>query len=146
MTVSLSHLPRLPDWQLRLQALVQARLMAPFAWGAHDCCLFAADAVQALLGQDPAAALRGQYHTADEAERIVHSFGGLEALATAVLGPPVRVSRARPGDIVLMAAKSGMDGPALGVCNGSTALGPAARGLVTLPTVSGACAWGVGRA
>ena len=46
-----SH-PRLPDWQPRLQALIQARLAAPFAWGEHDCCLFVCDAVQAITGQD----------------------------------------------------------------------------------------------
>ena len=34
---------RLHDWMPRLAAVVVARMGAPFVWGLHDCCVFAAD-------------------------------------------------------------------------------------------------------
>ena len=54
-------------WRQQLDALIASRMAAPFAWGAHDCCLFAADAVLAQTGEDPAAEFRGTYASAAEA-------------------------------------------------------------------------------
>jgi hypothetical protein len=62
---------RLPDWPERLAALVEARRHAPFAWGSNDCLLFAADAVLACTGVDPAAAWRGRYGSEAEGEVLM---------------------------------------------------------------------------
>jgi hypothetical protein len=47
-----------------------------FAWGTHDCMLFAADWALALTGRDPAAAWRGTYSDEAGAVEIVRHAGG----------------------------------------------------------------------
>jgi len=49
---------RPPDWPERLLAALAAARDRPFRWGEHDCCLFAADLIEAVTGVDPAAAFR----------------------------------------------------------------------------------------
>lgn len=120
---------RLPDWQSRLHALVMARWREPFAWGRNDCCLFAADAVLAVTGQDLAADLRGRYATAREAEVLLRAHGGLLMLADARLGPEVPVGLAQPGDVGVT-VQNGRD--TLAVAAGGHWFAPAAIGLVVI--------------
>jgi len=54
-------LARLPDWRPRLQAYLRDVANRPFAYGSHDCALFAAGAVAAITGADLAAEYRGLY-------------------------------------------------------------------------------------
>ena len=93
---------RLPDWQLRFADLVHERMSAPFVWGRHDCCLWAADVVLALTGLDPAAALRCQYSNERGALRLVSQLGGLPQIASAALGEPRKASYATVGDVLLI--------------------------------------------
>jgi hypothetical protein len=79
-----SPTPRLPDWPERLAALVEARRDAPFAWGVQDCMIWAADAVLACTGEDPAAPWRGSYATEAEALAIMAGFGGQVPMIEAV--------------------------------------------------------------
>lgn len=134
-------LRRQPGWPLRLEALVQARAATPFAWGSFDCCLFAADVVQALTGVDPAARLRGTYATAPQALRRLHARGGVHAIASMALGLAVPVALARVGDVVQVEVGGHA---ALGVCNGTSVLGPSATGLVAINISQAQCAWRVG--
>lgn len=111
----------------------------PFAWGSNDCCLFAADAVLAMTGEDPAAALRG-YGSAMESARIVEEQGGLREIATHALGPEVAPAMAAIGDVVLLANEGrGL----LAVCNGGTALAPGEGGMVVLGMDAALAAWKV---
>jgi hypothetical protein len=73
-----------------------------FAWGRHDCFLWAADAVHALTGRDPAADLRGTYSTARGALRRLRALGGMQALAAQRFGPQVPVAQAQAGAVVLL--------------------------------------------
>jgi hypothetical protein len=130
---------RARDWQERLEALVMARLHVPFAWGRVDCCLFAADAVHALTGTDPAAPWRGTYSDERGALRLVQSLGGLAAIAELHCGMEVDPARARPGDIVL----GRVDRECLGVCTGATWHAPSAAGLVARPMAEAQRAWRV---
>ena len=131
---------RRPDWQARFAALCLARQHQPFAWGSHDCCLWAADAVQALTGLDFAAEHRGLYADAEGAARLLHRLGGVGSIAAAVLGAPVPVSRATVGDVLLLQ----QDGrKALGVCNGSAALAAGPQGLAVLGMDTALAAWKV---
>ena len=50
---------RRADWPERLAEFIEARRLEPFAWGKNDCALFAADAVNLLIGVDYAESLRG---------------------------------------------------------------------------------------
>ena len=94
--------PRLPDWPSRLQALMQQRGRAPFAWGFNDCFLFAADCARACTGVDPAADLRGRYATEREALRILQQIGGtLAALAETRFGAEIAPAFAQRGDVGL---------------------------------------------
>lgn len=59
----------------RLIAYVSGAARTPFEWGRHDCALFAAGAVKAQTGKDPACGLRGQYRTAAGAMKHLRKLG-----------------------------------------------------------------------
>src|ERR1700743_3011421 len=48
----------------------------PFAWGKQDCCLFAADGVQAITGVDIAEDFRGKYTDQASAFALIESITG----------------------------------------------------------------------
>jgi hypothetical protein len=129
--------PRLPDWQTRLQALIQQRLVQPFAWGSHDCCLFVCDGIEAITGHDPAADLRG-YSTEREALRILQAHGGVLGLAEARAGESIPVLAAQVGDVGLLPI-DGRD--TLALCGGAHWLAPGAVGLVAVPLDMASDAW-----
>lgn len=130
---------RLPDAAVRLEALLAERWARPFEWGVNDCALFAADAVRAQTGLDPAAPLRGRYTSAIAAGRIVRQLGGLPRIVTGALGQPLRAPLlACAGDVGYS------DSQALAVCIGEHWVCPGARGLVLLPLTAATLAWRVG--
>lgn len=134
---------RLPDWPARLSELVVRAHTQPFRWGIQDCCLWAADAVQALTGHDPAADLRGRYADAKGALCALQAQGGLMGAgqrAGVLLAAP---AYARDGDIALV-----HDGrrPMLAVQAGGVWLVAATNGLHALPAGAARMAWGVGHA
>lgn len=126
-------------WRQRFDALVAQRLRTPFAWGSHDCCLWAADCVLATTGHDPAADLRGTYTTALGAARVLSAIGGLPA-AGARGGPAIPPLAAAVGDVGLV-QHDGRD--LMAVCAGSVWLAPAANGLAALPLSAATLAWRV---
>lgn len=97
--------PRLPDWRPRLSALVAACFQRRFEWGVHDCALFAADAILAMTGTDPARDLRGRYASARGARKLMRAMGFADkaALLSALL-PEVPPARAAQGDIAVLGA------------------------------------------
>jgi len=129
---------RLQDWQNRFAALVHQRQLTPFAWGAHDCVLWAADCVQALTGVDHAQAWRGSYSTALQAARVLSPMGGLVGVATAALGAHVSPLMAAVGDVVLV---DNADREMLGVCIGTGVLAPGESGLVCVPMTAAIAVW-----
>ena len=131
---------RLHDWQLRLAEFAAARRALPFAWGANDCCLFAADAALSMTGHDPAAGLRG-YATALQAARVLRAHGGVQGLADARLGERVGPLMARVGDVVLVQMGNH---DALGVCNGTSLIGPGPAGIVAIGMGHAKAAWRIG--
>ena len=68
---------RYQDWPERLHKIVTESHAKPFAWGQHDCCLFAANVVMELTGIDPAAELRGAYFSSIAAAKILKDRGGV---------------------------------------------------------------------
>ena len=131
---------RLNDWQTRMEAFVCQRTDAPFVWGVNDCAIFASDCVLAMTGQDPAPDGLRKHRTAKQAYRSIERHGGLPAIATAALGQPIAVLMAGVGDVVLVSAGKR---DALAICNGATALAPAAAGLVAVPMAGARMAWRV---
>ncbi|MDP1686889.1 hypothetical protein [Hydrogenophaga sp.] len=131
---------RLLTWPTRYAELCSERITAPFEWGVNDCCLWAADCVEALTGVDYAAAWRGTYSAAAGAARLMDELGGVRAIATGALGDAVSPLLAGVGDLVLI-EQGGRE--MLGVCNGAEALvvGPAGLEAVSMP--SARAAWRV---
>ena len=134
---------RLPDWPERLADMVAAWRQQPFMWGEADCALFAAAAVEACRGHNPAAHWRGHYHSGRSAYRLLRTRG-FQTLADAVdatLGPRLPPVLARRGDVVALARAAGL---ALGVCQGGVALFPAkGAGLEAVPMTEVFTAWRV---
>lgn len=129
---------RLPDWQLRLAALVEDRLHAPFEWGLRDCCLWAADCVQAVTGVDPAQDIRGQYASRESASAVFRRLRGLERACAGRLGAWVLPALAQPGDVGMTQEA---EGPALVVHVGSCWMAQSARGLVPVRDAAVLRAW-----
>lgn len=130
---------RLPDWQPRLAALFAARAAEPFTWGRFDCCLFAADAVQAVTGHDPAADLRGTYSTAAEAVRVLERVGGVAGVAIRRAGPVIPAQLAQAGDVGLSLLDP--ERPALAVWGGAAWHAAGTIGLATVPASAVVRAW-----
>ena len=130
------------DWRPTFEALVASRMRTPFRWGVHDCCMWAADAVLALSGIDPAADLRGAYCDEAGARRLLESLGGLEAVG-ARGGQPQSPLLSIAGDVGIVT-----DGERhmLGVCAGHVWLVAARRGLAVLPLNAVSASWRVARA
>lgn len=104
---------RLPDWRERFAAYISDCRRKPFRPGQHDCGLFAAGAVEALTGMDPAASWRGTYRTIEEAQAALQGAGFADHIeAVAAMFPAVAPSLAHDGDLAVV---DGDDGPALGV-------------------------------
>jgi len=108
---------RLPDWRGRLAAYLAAEAQLPFEYGASDCALFAAGAVEAMTGIDQAAQYRRRYTTLRGGLRVLHAAGFIDHIAmTASLLPDVPPGRAQVGDIAVV---QGDDGLSLGIINGA---------------------------
>lgn len=128
---------RLPDWQLRFSDFGKARGSMPFAWGSNDCCTFAAAAVEALTGVNPMARVPA-YDSALAAARLIEEGGGLRALATSLLGPPVPSIMAAVGDVVLV-LNEGRE--ALGICNGTCVAGAGEHGMLFVGMDAALAVW-----
>ncbi|MDF0489213.1 hypothetical protein PX554_13815 [Sphingomonas sp. H39-1-10] len=93
---------RKPDWDARLAAYLEPLRLRPFAWGSHDCCTFAAGAVEAMTGVDPMPEFRGRYSTAIGSARAITRFGkGTVAATLDSKFEPVAAALAHRGDIVM---------------------------------------------
>lgn len=98
---------RFDDWPVRLGAHIAARGQAKFAWGIHDCCVFASDGVLAQTGVDIMAGFRGRYATRGEAETAIRDIAGGDLQATAEqvarfhAMPEIAPRLAQRGDVVL---------------------------------------------
>lgn len=141
-------LKRFDDWPGRLLALIAERRAVPFAWGRHDCALFACDAVEAMTGVDPAKGLRGTYRSAPGARRALKDFagGGITATARKIAKahgcPEVPVLLARRGDLAIVATGQS-DGPrlSLGVVMGEEVMVPGVHGMAAVPVGGARRAW-----
>ncbi len=135
---------RRPDWPERLFAHVASRARTPFAWGAHDCVLFAADGVLAMTGRDLAAGWRGRWRSEIGARRVLaRHFGGSLEEAVSVglgLGRPLPSARlALRGDVMLYDTP---DGPGLALCLGAAMAAPSrVVGVELLPRARASRAW-----
>jgi hypothetical protein len=74
------------------------------------------------------------YHDALSAVRVVKAAGGWEHIVTQFLGPPVPISEAEFGDVILGHANPPLERTvALGICDEEYFMAPGNLGLVWLP-------------
>lgn len=124
---------RLPDWKARLTGYVTQASARPYAPGQHDCALFAAGAVEAVTGYDPASDWRGGYATKAGGLRLLRAAGHTDHIAaTAAALIEIAPGFAAAGDVaVVLDSISG--GTALGVVQGEMVYVLREDGLGLLP-------------
>lgn len=134
---------RREDWLPRLELLIEQAQDKPFTWGQHDCCTFAADAVEAVTGENPLPDLRGSYDTRFGALRWLadRGFASLEDALDVFAGQRLQSpGLAGRGDLVLVRDMT------VGVVDGTACrvacLNADGVGLVFLPTRYATAAWG----
>lgn len=121
-----------------LHAYVASHMRTPFAWGAHDCVLFAAGAVQAQTGQDPLGGYRRRWTSERGAARVLKRLGGMEAAVDGVL-PSIPPATAQRGDVAgWRDAKGRLQ---LAIVEGETLVGPGPYGQLRLPRKAMTRAW-----
>jgi hypothetical protein len=146
---------RSKGWAERLFGeFVPACRVKPFAWGEFDCCLFACDVINLLVGVDPAAEIRGTYHDLRGALTVIAGYGGFERLVDTVTQrhgfQEIAVGLAQRGDLVLVKDEAietcmGAGHPTLGIiASDGRALIPNEVGLLAVPRKSAVKAWRIG--
>jgi hypothetical protein len=123
--------PRLPDWRTRLEDYLARVAGQPFRPGRHDCALFVAGAVEAMTGEDPAAAWRGAYRSLDAGQDALQAAGFADHVAlVAAACEEVPPALAAVGDIAVLPGAG--KGAALGLVQGAAVyvLHPGGLGLV----------------
>lgn len=138
---------RTGDWERALAAYIAACEAKPYAWGEHDCAMFAAGAVLAMTGIDPVPEFRGRYRTAAGSVRALRRHGAGTLLQTMdAKFERVGIGFARRGDLAWL------DG-SVGVVAGPFALFVGAivddaeqeqAGLIRAPRAAWQAAWRVG--
>lgn len=128
---------RLPNWPALLDAYIERHRGTPFAYGQHDCALFAAGAVQAITGNRPPMPV---WHNARQAMRALFAAGSLRDAVDAVLPALPGPAHAQRGDVMLVPM---VHGPCLAVCAGHLWAAPGASGLAFGPVGDAVAAWGV---
>ncbi|MBE5251833.1 DUF6950 family protein [Mixta mediterraneensis] len=117
------------DWQKSLVTLIKAAEKWPFLWGEHDCCLFAADCVKAMCGEDFAAEFRGTYDSETGAKKALLRGGGSLEKVMARFLDEVKPALAQRGDIAVI---ENAGRRCAGVIYGGAVWVPGERGLVGL--------------
>lgn len=107
---------RRSTWEADLSAYIASVRDLPFVYGEHDCGLFAAGAVLAMTGDDPASKLRGRYTNEIGCAKALKKYGAGDLKATLDGMFELRpIGRLQRGDLV-------WDGEAVGICMGAYAL------------------------
>jgi hypothetical protein len=128
---------KLENWPVALNDFIDARRDTAFVWGTTDCCLFAADAVEAMTGTDYVADYRGTYTDAKGALRLINDAGGLSAFVPKSF-EEVEPGYAQRGDVVLLEID---DRNSLGIHLGAVIAGQGEAGIVFVPTALAQRAW-----
>lgn len=134
-------LQRSENWPEKLLDQVESARSAPFEWGRHDCCTFAADCVQAMTGVDLMEKFRGRYRSAQGAAKVVARAGhpSLADAWSAAL-PEIAPMQAGRGDVVMFESVEGL---AVGVVTGCQAVAAGPDGLAWIAMELWLKAWRV---
>jgi hypothetical protein len=128
------------DWTRRLYDVIEAHREAPFGWGQHDCCLFAARCVDAMCDTEYEAGLQAEYQDERSAMEYIASFGSIKSAVESWLGDPQNLNFTQRGDVVLF-DNDGRE--ALGICLGRDIVTTGETGLVSVLMTRAICSWAV---
>lgn len=94
---------RLIDWQRRFNEYLASVRGKQFIWGEFDCCIFAADAVLAVTGEDLMYEFRGKYSSRLEAAQLLRELGSGTLLSTIEdrMGPPIAGAFGKRADVAV---------------------------------------------
>jgi len=120
---------RRDDWVEQMWTTIEAAAQTPFAWGQHDCCLFAASVVDAMTDSAHVADLQTRYTDEATALAFIADEGGLESAVSGYLGE-AKTGRPQRGDVVMF---EGEQGDTIGVCTGRDLVAAGPDGLVIVP-------------
>jgi len=99
---------RRESWRVDFFAAIERHRWHAFEWGAHDCSILTADAIEALTGEDLAQRFRGRYTTREEADELLRSFGFDSPIAVlATRFDEVHPSAAIVGDVAIVPTRWG---------------------------------------
>ncbi len=129
MKDQMEHIERLPDWRMRLHEYLADEAARKFEWGVSDCAIFAAGAIKAMTGHDPAAQWRGRYKSMADGLRLIRKHGHKDHVAAARAF--LKTGRHRVGDIAVIEGDDAM--PALGVVLGAAIAVKSPEGLGIIP-------------
>lgn len=108
---------RKQDWYSGLSAYIDEAFRRPFSYGAFDCTLFAAGAVEAMTGVNLAQEYLGRYQTLAGGIRHLKKMGFADHVEyVASLFVEIHPSMAQIGDIAVIDTEAGFG---LGVVQGS---------------------------
>lgn len=101
---------RFDNWEAALSAWLAQCEAQPFKWGSHDCCTFAARAVEVQTGHDFFKPFRGRYRSAAGAFRVLGQagFASIDAAITAALGDMTAPLLCQRGDVVWDGTRAGI--------------------------------------
>jgi hypothetical protein len=136
--------PRRAGWRAGLAQYLARVAAVPFRPGVQDCALFAAGAVEAMTGADPAAPWRGGYRSLAAGKRALAKAGFADHVAfVAAHFEEIAPARAGVGDLALLPAGRGDRLAALGVVQGAGVYVLRPGGLAVVDRLEICRAWGV---
>lgn len=144
---------RTAHWATReYHDFLRERAKTPFAWGANDCALFAADGILAMTGVDIAADFRGKYSDRAEAFALIRSVTGGATVADAAawcaekhgLAEWKAPLLAQRGDLVVFAGPEGEPVAGLVHLSGAHIVAVGDGGLYRFPITAALRSWHVG--
>lgn len=136
---------RITNWPIALATFMESRKNTRFAWGKHDCCMFAADAIRTITGVDLAATYRG-YDSKEACREIIELHGGMAGLMESITAAhglkECQIAFAKRGDLVLI---DGSIGETIGIIAlNSKPCAPARRGYTFADKADVIKAWSIG--
>lgn len=144
-------LTRTPHWDTRgYHQFLLTNHRSPFVWGQHDCCTFAANAIQSFTNVDIATDFRGKYTDEASAFALIKTITGGTTVADALaycankhdLIEHPHALQAKRGDLVAI-NNVGTLIAGLVHLNGRHVVTVNENGLVRLPITAVVRSWGV---
>jgi len=101
---------RFLDWPVRLNEYILEAEKKEFKLGTHDCCTFAAGAIEAMTGEDPMPEFRGLYNDWQSAEDVLDEVGydNLYKTLTKKFGKAIIGQKGQKGDLAFYEGSCGI--------------------------------------